>query len=213
MISLGRRGPVPKANQVKAIHIECDSACQFDVKVALSRNCASAKNDDYPNGIRMRLVPEINSMISPDTPQNVTCLRARQGNFQKQIGSATSWDIMALDFVDSQLQRSLRDLVMKIESRTVPGQSLFHVVDETWNQNGYTFSFFPNVDTEAQAMMMSLIPFLHHHCHERITKWFSQTAQSRAAGAAWDPEKGCVKTFEDDAVSWMMKEDGFNSTQ
>jgi hypothetical protein len=36
-------------------------------------------------------------------------------------------------------------------------------------------------------------------------------AQSRAAGAAWDPEKGCVKTFEDEAVSWMMTEGGFSS--
>jgi hypothetical protein len=97
--------------------------------------------------------------------------------------------------------------MMKIESRTVPGQSLFHAVDETWNQNGYAFSFFPHVDAEARAMMMSLIPFLRHHYHKRITKWFSQTAQSRAAGAAWDPEKGCVKIFEDDAVSWMMTED------
>jgi hypothetical protein len=150
-------------------------------------------------------------MISPDTRQNVTRLRARQDNFQKQIGSATSWDILALDFVDSQLQRSLRDLVMKIESRTVPGQPLFHAVDETWNQNGYIFSFFPNVDTEARAMMISLIPFLRHHYQESITKWFSQTARSRAVGADWDPDKGCVKTFEDAAVSWMMTEDGFTS--
>jgi hypothetical protein len=27
MISLGRRGPVPKENQIKTTHIECDSAC------------------------------------------------------------------------------------------------------------------------------------------------------------------------------------------
>jgi hypothetical protein len=67
MISLGRRGAVPKDQQVKAIHIECDSEIQFELKVALSKIYASAKNDDYPNGIRMRLVPEINSMISPDT--------------------------------------------------------------------------------------------------------------------------------------------------
>jgi hypothetical protein len=140
---------------VKAIHVECDSACQFDVKIALSRIYASSKNEDYPNGIRLRLVPEINSMISPETRQNVTRLRARQDNFQKQIGNAISWDIMALDFVDSTLQRSLRDLIMKIESRTVRGQPLFHSVEETWNQNGYFFSFFPNVDTEARAMMMS----------------------------------------------------------
>jgi uncharacterized coiled-coil protein SlyX len=117
MISLGRRGPVPKGNQVKAIHVECDSACQFDVKIANSRIYASSKNEDYPNGIRLRLVPEINSMISPETRQNVTRLRASQDNFQKQIGNAISWDIMALDFVDSKLQRSLRDLIIKIESR------------------------------------------------------------------------------------------------
>jgi hypothetical protein len=89
--------------------------------------------------------------------------------------------------------------------------ALFHAVDETWNQNGYIFSFFPNVDTEARAMMISLIPFLRHHYQESITKWFSQTARSRAAGADWDPDKGCVKTFEDAAVSWMMTEDGFTT--
>jgi hypothetical protein len=142
MISLGRRGAVPKDQQVKAIHIECDSGIRFELKAALSKIYASAKNDDYPNGTRMRLVPEINSMISPDTRQNVTRLRARQDNFQQQILPAISWDISALDFVDAQIGRSLRDLVMKIESRQHPGQQLFHVVDEAWNQNGFHFAFF-----------------------------------------------------------------------
>jgi hypothetical protein len=77
MISLGRRGAVPKDQQVKAIHIECDSEIPFELKVALSKIYASAMNDNYPNGIRMRLVPDINSMISPDTRQNDTRLRAR----------------------------------------------------------------------------------------------------------------------------------------
>jgi hypothetical protein len=211
MISLGRRGAVPKENQIKAIHIECDSEVQFDVKVALSLIYASAKNLDYPNGVRMRLVPEVNSMIAPDTRQNVTRLRLRQDNFQKQIHTAISWDIEALDFIDPQLNRSLRSLIMKIESRLVPGQPLFHVVDETWNQNGYNFSFFPNVQEEARAMMMSLIPFLRHHYNDSIVKWFSSTAQSRAIGAEWNPDKGCVKTFEDEAVSWMMTEDGYTA--
>jgi hypothetical protein len=211
MISLGVRGAVAKENQVKAIHIECDSADQFDVKVALSKIYASEKNDDYPNGIRLRLVPEINSMIAPDTRQSVSRLRARQDNFQKKVATCISWDIDALDFVDHRLGRSLRDLIMKIESRTVIGQPLFHVVDQTWNKNGFVFVFFPNVDAEARTMMMSLIPFLRHHYQESITKWFSSTSQLRAQGAEWDPDKGCVKTFEDEAVAWMMKEDGFSS--
>jgi hypothetical protein len=97
-------------------------------------------------------------MISPDTRQNVTRLPACQDNFQQQIMSAISWDISALDFVDAQIGRSLGDLVMKIESGQHPGQKLFHVGDETWNQNGFHFAFFPNVEAEARAMMMSLIP-------------------------------------------------------
>ena len=98
---------------------------------------------------------------------------------------------------------------MTIESRTVPGQPLFHAVDATWNKNGYHFSFFPNVDSEARTMIMSLIPFLKHHYNDSVVKWLSATAQSRAQGAEWDPNKGYVKTFEDNAVSWMMTEDGF----
>jgi hypothetical protein len=100
---------------------------------------------------------------------------------------------------------------MKIESCLVPGQPLFHVVDEMWNQNGCNFSFFPNVEAKAFTVMMSLIPFLRYHHNDSVVKWFSSTAQSRAIGADWDPDKGCVKTFEEKAVSWMMTEDGFTA--
>jgi hypothetical protein len=209
MISLGKRGAVPKDQQIKAIHIECDREVQFELKVLLSRIYALEKNTDYPNSIRMRLVPEINSMISPDTRQNVTRLRARQDNFQQQIVSAITWDISALDFVDPKIGHSLRTLVMMIESRSVKGQPLFHVVDETWNQNGFHFAFFPNVEAEARAMMMALIPFLVHFYDQTATKWFSASVQRRSQGAEWDEDKGCVRTFDDDAVSWYMTEDLF----
>jgi hypothetical protein len=54
--------------------------------------------------------------------------------------------------------------------------------------------------------MMALLPFLVHHYGESAKKWLSASAQSRALGAEWDEEKGCVKTFDDEAVSWMMME-------
>ena len=53
MTSPGRRGAALKENQIKAIHVECDTAVHFDVKVALSKICASAKNNDHPNGMRI----------------------------------------------------------------------------------------------------------------------------------------------------------------
>ncbi len=77
MISLGRRGPVPKDNQVKAIHVECDSACHFDVKIDLSRTDAPSKNEAYPTGLRLLLVSGSSSMISPATRQQRTRLPPR----------------------------------------------------------------------------------------------------------------------------------------
>ena len=154
----------------------------------------------------------MNSMISPESRQNVSRLRVRQDNLQKQIERCVTWDLEAMDFVHLRLGRSLlRDLIMKIESRTVVGQPLFHSVDQTWDKNGYQFDFFPNFDSEARSMIMSLIPFLWHHYKESIVKWFSTTAQRRALGAEWDPDKGCIKTLDDSAASWMMTEVGYVS--
>jgi hypothetical protein len=211
VISLGKRGAVPKEQRVNAIHIECDSEVQFELKILLSKIHALDKNDDHPNGIRMRLVPKMNSLMSPETRQNVTRLCNCQGNFQKQTFSAISWDIAALDFVDPVIGRLLRDVVMKIESCHFPRQQLFHVSDKNWNKKGVHFAFFPNVGSEAGAMMMARLPFLVHHCKDTATKWFSTSAQIRAQGAEWDPDKGCAKTLDNKAVSWMMTKAGFST--
>ena len=52
---------------------------------------------------------------------------------------------------------------------------------------------------------------MRHHYKESIVKWFSATAQRRALGAEWDPDKGGIKPFDDSAVSWMMTEEGYTS--
>ena len=148
-------------------------------------------------------------MISPETRQNVARLRVWQDHFQKQIERCVTWDFEALDFVDLRLGCSLRDLIMIFESRTVVGQPLFHMVDQTWDKNGYQFGLFPNVDSEAWSMITSLIPFLWHHYQESIVKWFSDAAQHRAPGAEWDLDKGCVKTLDNLAFSWMITEEGY----
>jgi hypothetical protein len=59
---------------------------------------------------------------------------------------------------------------------------------------------------EARSMMIALLPVSSIH-DASAAKWFSWYA-CRAVGAEWDPENGCVKTF-DEAVSWMMTEAGF----
>jgi hypothetical protein len=48
MISLGVRGSVPKDQQVKAIHIECDSEVQFELKIGLNQIYASERTKTIP---------------------------------------------------------------------------------------------------------------------------------------------------------------------
>ena len=55
------------------------------------------------------------------------------------------------------------------------------------------------------------IPFLRHQYQESIVKWFSATTRRCALGAEWDPNKGCIKTLDNSAVSWVMTENGYAS--
>ena len=91
--------------------------------MALSKIHASEKNDDHPNGVRMQLVPEINSMISPATKQSVSRLRTRQDTFQQKVERCVTWDIDALDFADPTLGRSLGNLLISLRDRLAPEQA------------------------------------------------------------------------------------------
>jgi hypothetical protein len=62
-------------------------------------------------------------------------------------------------------------------------------------------------------MMMALLPFLVHHRKDTGTKWIPASDQSRAQGAGWVPDKGCMKTLDDEAVSWVMTKAGFSVNQ
>jgi hypothetical protein len=74
----------------------------------------------------------MNAIISPETWQNCNRLRARQSNFSEKVDTALTYDIIGLDYIDSTIGRSLRDFVMKIGSRSVPDQQLFHSVDVSY---------------------------------------------------------------------------------
>lgn len=205
MISLGHRGSVPVDERVRAIHVECSKEDHLEVKVALARIYCSDKNEDYSNGVQMRLVPEMNVMISPETRQNCNHLRARRSNFAEKVDTTLTYDIIGLDYIDLTIGRSLREIVMKIGFCTVPEQQLFHSVDVSWNGSGVQFCLVPNVKEKARAMIIVIVPFAQYN----YGKWFSGNAISKAAaGATWDPAKGCVHTSDDAVISWYMTEGG-----
>jgi hypothetical protein len=56
--------------------------------------------------------------------------------------------------------------------------------------------------------MSLIVPFAQYNYGPTASKWFSGNTISKAAGATWDPDNGCVHTSDDAAVSWYMTEGG-----
>jgi len=203
LISLGRQGAIPVEHQVRAIHVEVDKTKLAVIKSRLYRIYGSNSNGPFPNGIKLRLVPEITPQMGPTSRAKVDRLRNRQHNFVQFSLTAQTWEIATLDFVDSHLGTSLRQLLMSIPSFQFPNRFVFHSVDPQWQRNGHIITFLPDVEAEARTIIAGMIPFLVFHYQDladRIYSMFTPDAVKRVTEetmARWDPTTNSVVTFED----------------
>ena len=87
--------------RLKALHLECDKKVSKQVKMRLSTFYSSTSNE-FPMGIRMRLVPEFKEIKGNlKIVQKVANLRAKQAHFLKAIVNVSSEDILGLDVTTS----------------------------------------------------------------------------------------------------------------
>jgi len=203
LISLGTTGAIPVEQQVRAIHIEVDKSRIGVIKPRLYRLYGSTSSDPFPNGVKLRLVPEITPQMGPSSRAKVDRLRNRQSSFVQFSLSAQTWEIATLDYVDPELGTSLRQLLMSIPSSQIPNRFVFHSVDPHWQRNGHIITFLPDLEVEARTIIAGMIPFLVFHYQdyaERIYSMFTADAVRRVTEetmAKWDPVSNSVVTFED----------------
>jgi len=80
MILLGMQGSIPKEQQIKALHVYVDELDATMAKPLLmqlyTRN--NAADHEFPLGIQMHLVPEINTIFNIKGWKNVEKLHACQ---------------------------------------------------------------------------------------------------------------------------------------
>ena len=160
LISLGCSGPIPEEQWVRAVHIEVDKTKVEVIKPILYRIYGHDSVGPFPNGIKMRLVPEITPLMGPASRAKADKLRNRQANFVQYCMKAVSWEIATLVFVDATIGHSLRQMIMTIRARHRPNLSLFHSVDAQWQGNGYVVTFVPEFESEARTVLAGLLPFL-----------------------------------------------------
>jgi hypothetical protein len=203
LISLGQTGPIPKEQQVRAIHVEADKNQVDTVKPILYQIYGTSSQGPFPNGVKMRLVPEITPLMGPHSRAKIARLRNRQANFVEYSMAVTTWEIATLDYHDQELGASLRDLIVSIRAQESPQQPLFHSVDAQWQGNGFVVTFLPNFESEARTVIAGFIPFLqfHHPDHkDRLAALFTPSAVKRASEASWDPVAYAVITADDGVV-------------
>ena len=191
----------------RAIHIEINAQDQGRAHKPLQELYSSSRKKGFPLGIRMRLIPGITHLMSPDTRVQVKHLINRQTTFTAQIGGATNWEIQGIDRTDPSSGKSLRDAMMSIQSKVLPHLPVFYSIFPTFKQSSYKFQFLPQLASEAQTTIAGLLPLLRHFHGAWVEKYFTPSAIARAQDCYWDPLTEQVVSPNDAIIGATLEAD------
>ena len=206
-----KRGQVSDDGPVRALHIEVAQDAARSAKSLLRKMYGVNPDPHTPPvlGLRMRLVPEVNRLTNLHSVSKATRLRERQHAWCKHAVRITNWEISQLDFVDAELDCSLRHILMSLHS-TEPGyenRKLFFAVEHRyWSQEGgFVFVVAPKFADEARMTIAGLLPYLKYLAvsnqqnPDRVEGFFTTEAVERLAGAYYDPARREVVS-EDEGI-------------
>lgn len=200
-ISLGRRtGPYdPQAVIPRAYHLEVAESEAGRVSELLQRDYSSGQNQ-FPMGIKMRFVPDVNQLMNYNTRGKAAQLATRQLAFEEKMAYANSWEIMDLYSVEKNSGQCLADMITGIPSAKIPHLKVFHSVTPGFRKGTTTFAFIPQLEQEARTMVAALLPYLRAQYGDSVFKFFTSAAADRAQSCEWDPVTNQVISPQDQAV-------------
>jgi hypothetical protein len=149
----------------------------------------------------MRLFPPFNTILSAGNRQKYASLISRQAALSSRLGSGTTWESstnLMLDRPEPTSGISLCQIILSIPSQVFPGTPLFHTINKQWrSENGLTFTFLPENDSEARPIIAGLIPFLWDTTDSWYMKMFTTEAKYRHASSKWDQATRQVFSIEE----------------
>jgi hypothetical protein len=122
----------------------------------------------------------------------------------------TSYEIASLDYRfedDEGGVGSIRERIMGIPSKERDYLSQFVSVTTQYNGTGVVFTFIPQLESEARAMVASLIPLFRHEHGDEIKKYFKPDAWDMHAESYWDPDLRVAVTPDDQRVDDIAEQD------
>ena len=158
-----KRDPNDTSPRVMALHIEGPADRSHEIRQKLSA-WYSSSSKSFPDGTKMRLIPPFNTILSRDNKVKFATLVARQEALNRRLAHSTTWEFatnLLLDKPSPSSGLSIRQILMKIPSTTHEGASVFHTIDKSWrDENGVTFTFVPENESEGRMYVAGLIPYL-----------------------------------------------------
>jgi hypothetical protein len=204
------------SSRVYALHLECAADRAQEARQKLSRWYGSASKR-FPDDTKMRLVPPFNTILSSGNRQKYASLIARQSALNSRLGSGTTWEFstnLMIDRPEPSSGLSLRQILMAIPSQVFPHTPLFHTIDKQWrSENGVTFTFLPENESDARSLIAGLIPFLRHTADPWYMKMFTTEAKLRHSSSKWDQETRQVFSVEEYEIDeFLADDDEYNKT-
>jgi len=180
---------VARPKDVRAIHLECDSAILQFAKHKVAHLYHSSATT-FPDGTKMCLIPPIGTIIVESSKEKYGVVVARQEAFTTKVGTGTSWEFLGnlfLDYKGRDSTKTVRVIIMDIQSMKFPGHPVFHSLDATWgSDNGVNFNFHPDNEKEARMYIAGLIPCMRDTMGEKYLSGFSADAIGRHSDSVFN---------------------------
>lgn len=205
MVSMGTTGEVPKHEQARAFHLDCDRDDKKQVKTAI-RPLFHRETTNWPLGVKMRLIPLITDCYNFRSLGKLAQYRDKQIRFTDGGGCKTikTWLFKDIDVPAPEINNiTLRGILMQIKSREDPGKRLFHAVDRDYKGTEHVLLVSKNREAEARVMLPALVAYCWHGAsphRQAVNRFFTNSALQTAEGTVWDPETGAVTTRDDEDV-------------
>jgi len=160
---LSVQGSIPKEQQVKALHVYVNDLDVLMAKPLLMDLYASKieENHEFPLGIRMCLVLEIDMILNTKGWKNAEKLQACQNVWNTlKYTTIKMWEFELLDHFHAGINLSLCQAIMSIAHPTNKKFTLFHLIDRSQFKTCHILTVLKSAELYRQVMIMGLLPYL-----------------------------------------------------
>lgn len=145
----------------KALHIEGHSDRAHGVRTKLSKWYSSAFKF-FPDCSKLRLIPPFNTTLSTKNRLKFATLITRQKALNRRLACTTPREFatnILLDKPESSSGKSLRQVLIEIQSTVYPGTSVFYTINKSWRvDNAVTFTFV--LENKGHMFVSGFMPYL-----------------------------------------------------